>query len=210
MTKAGQLAKIDRHINLLPYPGAPDNEARLSDLEPRLRADEPELFAPAKAALRSLKGNPPVGAHAVCWLLIARWHYYHNEAEAIQECAGYAVKIADAIADNGLRARSRKALALSFQETGRPAEAITVLVDALQHAEAAHLAEETAEILTNLSIALRNCAQYGAAYECLRKVLDLRPYPLAWENLSTLLLMVGDISGGLGRREKGWCSWGMT
>ena len=77
----------DQYADLLPYSGAPDIEARFERLEPRLRADEPELFLPAKAALRLLNGSPPSRLHGICWLLLARWHYYQNESEAIQECA---------------------------------------------------------------------------------------------------------------------------
>ncbi len=104
----------------LPYPGAPDNEQRLIRLEQELRLDRADLFGPAEAALRRLNGVPATAAHVMCWVFIARWHFYSSDLDAVKECSAIAVSISELVSDPLVRVKALKMHATALSESRRP------------------------------------------------------------------------------------------
>ncbi len=188
----------------LPYAGAPDNQARLERLKGRLLADEESLFAPAESALRALKGEPATEAHGACWFFICRRYFIDLEYETAETCAARAVAIARRVGDPVLLAKALKVVGASLSEMGKPAEAIPVLLAALENVRSAKDGKQTSSVLTNLGLAQLYGARYGTAFECFAQALDVLPphayvlsraYVLA--NQGYLLLRIREIQRGL-------------
>jgi putative two-component system response regulator len=187
----------------MPYVGAPDLQACLERLKGRLLADEESLFAPAEIALRALKGEPATEAHGACWYFLCRWHYFNLEYEAGYVCAAQAVAIGRRANDLGLLARALKFTGGLLCEMGKPAEAVPVLLEALENARSESDGIQTAGILTNLGLAQLYGARYGIAYECFEQALNALAHAPDYENAvalinqGTLLLRIKEIQRGL-------------
>ena len=188
----------------LPYAGAPDLEERLERLKFRLLADEESLFAPAEVALRALQGEPVTEAHGACWLLVGRWHYFNLAFEVGLVCVAQAASIARRANEPALLAKVLKVRGLVLTEMGKPAEAIPVLLEALESARSSNDASQISGVLTNLGVAQLYGARYGIAYECFEQAQNVLPVhvqgyqrAIALSNQGQLLLRIGEIQRGL-------------
>ena len=126
----------------MPYPEAPDLGARLERLKGRLQADEESLFAPAEIALQALEGEPATEPHGACWFFVSRWHFINLEYEAGVVCAAQAATIARRASDPLLLAKALKLQGVLQAEMGQPADAVPVLLEALQNARSANDANQ--------------------------------------------------------------------
>ncbi len=188
----------------LPYAGAPDLEARLERLKTRLLADEDSLFAPAEVALRGLEGEPATEAHGTCWLFISRWHFINLEYEAGAGCAAQAATIALRANDPLLFAKALKIQGIALAEMGKPADAVPILLEALENARTANDTKQISGVLINLGVAQFYGARYGIAYECFEQAMNALPpntYALmpayVLVNQGQLLLRVKEVQRGL-------------
>ncbi len=188
----------------IPYVGDPDNQARLERLKGRLLVAEESLFAPAEVALRPLNGEPATEAHGACWFFVSRWHFLNLEYEAAEKCAAQAIAIARRANDPLFLAKSLKLLGLVLAEMGKPAEAVPVLLEALENARSASDGHQISGVLTNLGLAQLYGARYGIAYECFEQALDVLPAhapdlsrAVALANQGQLLLRIKEIQRGL-------------
>ncbi len=187
----------------MPYPAAPDLQARLERLKGRLRADEEFLFAPAEIALRELNGEPATEPHAACWFFVGRWHFINLEYEAAVGCAAQAAAIGRRANDPLLLAQALKLQGVVLAEMGQPADAIPVLLEALENARAAGNHKQTSAVLTDLGLAQLFGARYSIAYECFEQALRVLPAhaelarAVALCNQGQLLLGIKEIQRGL-------------
>jgi putative two-component system response regulator len=188
----------------MPYAGAPDIEARLERLKGRLWADEEALFAPAEIALRVLRGQPATEAHGACWFFICRRYFYELEYEAAERCAAQAVAIARHANDPELLAKALKILGGTLCEMGKPADAVPVLLEALESARSANECNQASGILTNLGIAQLYGARCGIAHECFEQAWQILPEnaptisrACTLVNQGQVLLRVREIQRGL-------------
>jgi putative two-component system response regulator len=202
MNARAQIENTELHADM-PYVGATDIQARLKRLKSRLFAGEEALFAPAEIALRELELNPASPPHLACWFAIARWHYFNLEYEAAEESAVQAVTIARCIGKPLLLAKALKMLGLSLSDMGKPADAIPILLAALENAHAANNSAEIAGVLINLGVTQLYGARHGIAYECFDQALSVMPPFRASDrvcaliNQGQLLLRIGEIARGL-------------
>ena len=188
----------------MPYAEAPDLEARLERLKARLLADQESLFAPAEIALRALKGEPATEAHGMCWILVARWHFFSLEYEAGQVCTAQSASIARRSNDPLLLAKALKMQGAMQVEMGKPADGVPVLLEALENARSANDTNQISGVLSNLGVAQLCGARYGIAYECFKQALDVLPArvhehsrAVALINQGQLLLRIKEIQRGL-------------
>ena len=188
----------------LPYAEAPDLEARLERLKARLLADEASLFAPAEIALGTLKGAPATEAHGACWFLVGRWHMINLKYETGVLCVEQAAAIARRANHPLLLAKALKFTGGLLCEMGKPAEAVPVLLEALENARLVGDSDQTSGILTNIGLAQLYGARYGIAYECFEQALNGLPAhapdierAFALVNQAYLLLGVKEVQRGL-------------
>ena len=188
----------------MPYAGAPDLQARLERLKARLLADEASLFAPAEVALRELKGEPATEAHGACWFFVGRWHLIKIAYEAGNVCVAQAAAIARRAQDPLLLAKALKLLGGSLAEMGKPAEAVPVLLEALENARSARDGHQVSGVLVNLGLAQLYGARHGNAYECFEQALHVLPAnapdlarAVALINQGQLLLRIKEIQRAL-------------
>lgn len=198
MNEPKPLAKTDRYADLLPYPGAPDNNERLARLEQRLRAEEADLFGPAEEALKLLNGSPVCAAQTYCWLCIAKWHTHNLRLESAENRAVFAVQVARTVGDAVLCVTALTYLSSILTDNGKPGDAIPILLEALQYIDLAPDDFQRAMILNNLGLALMHSARYGAAYECFEQSITLSPRSaIQRTNQAVIFLALGDLTRGL-------------
>jgi HD-GYP domain-containing protein (c-di-GMP phosphodiesterase class II) len=195
----------DRHelaasyTEVLPYVGAPDNEARLERLEQLLRKDEEAIFVVAETALRPLNGKPTTRAHVLCLALIARWHYFNFNPPAAHAPAIAAVAVARSLGTPLELAKALKIQAVALNDDGKPDTAIPVILEGLENARLAGDTEQISQLLNNLGTVLAYSAQHGMAIACYEQALALNPIGVSvqWTNKAYLLLEIGDVAAGL-------------
>ena len=188
----------------MPYAGAADLPARLERLKARLLADEESLFAPAEIALGTLKGEPATEAHGACWFFVGRWHIFNLAYEAGNVCFAQAAAIARRAHDPLLLAKALKLLGGSLAEMGKPAEAVPILLEALENARLASDDTQASGVLVNLGLAQLYGARHGIAYECFEQAFNVLPAhapdltrAYALVNQGYLLLGIKEIQRGL-------------
>ncbi len=114
-------------------------------------------------------------------------------------CAAQAIAIARHANDPLLLAKALKMLGESLCEMGKPADAVPVLLEALENARSANDRNQTSGILTNLGLAQLYGARCGIAYECFEQALDVLPAHAPILRALALWLIKANYYLGLGR-----------
>lgn len=198
MSTPDPVGNLDQYAGVLPHPNAPDNAKRLALLEQRLRAGELDLFEVAEEALKLLKGEPAISAHTYCLLCISKWHFHDLRFEIAERYATLAVKVAHATGDAMVCAKALTYLSSVLTENGKQEEAISALLEALQHSDVAPDSFQRAMILNNLGLTLMQSACYGAAYECFEQSIALFPTDVIQRtNQAELFFHLGDFARGI-------------
>ncbi len=114
---------------------APDLEARLERLKARLLADEESLFAPAEIALARVEGRASDrSSRSVLVFRCAAGTFLISTMRSAKYALAQAAAIARRANDPLLLAKALKLMGGLLAEMGKPADAVPVLLEALENA----------------------------------------------------------------------------
>jgi tetratricopeptide (TPR) repeat protein len=162
----------------LRFADATDVSERMTRLVAQLRdapltSDGKALFDMASAALAVLPEDLVSADRVMCLLYIARHAIYSGNAYAGLDPAGEAVRIAQRLGDDALRARALKLLGGVLLETGAYPDTVSTFTAALAAARAAGDATQEVDILSNLGLAHQYAGHFGAAVPCYERAVEI-------------------------------------
>jgi len=204
------VASITEFASALPFADATDLAERMTRLVTRLRdapmtSDGKPLFDMAADALAGLPADVVSADRVMCLLFIARHAIYSGNAYAGLEPAGEAVRIAERLGDQALRARALKLLGGVFLETGSYPDTVSTFSAAMEAARAAGDPTQEVDILSNLGLAHQYAGHFGAAVPCYERAVEISDATganvavrtAALGNLALACLHLRDYPGGL-------------
>jgi HD-GYP domain-containing protein (c-di-GMP phosphodiesterase class II) len=173
--------------------------------EAPMTSDGKALFDMASDALAGLPEDFVCADRVMCLLFIARHAIYSGNAYAGLEPASDAVRIAERLGDQALRAKALKLLGGVFLETGSYPDTVSTFTAAMEAARDARDPTQEVDILSNLGLAHQYAGHFSAAVPCYERAVQISDAAgthtvvrtAALGNLALACLHLRDYAGGL-------------